>query len=292
MRTFPETASVMVLARDTSWIGQALRTIPEALLREADRWAEWNAAYQAKNDLPRLPSPDPWQFLLDAPVVHQRLKEVCRAAQSQLFALGRVCGMAVGRANLHTDWFQEARKAKARGDQPAYDRAISKVADAYVRFDFVWADLRAQRDPALLAQAARHQNNLRAKLVKRGRRAEAESLKPKPEWDKIRKAFPVECYLFEHWVNFSGTDLPGLMFWSNKAVTNLLRVRVSHAWQSHKNLGSDHVKKTRQRLGLIPVSETSPVVSDVRARTLTNGGWELIGLKRNGKITFEGTLKA
>jgi hypothetical protein len=292
LRAFPKTASVVELARDKGWIGQALRTLPDWLRREADRWAEWNALYQEKHDLPRLPSRDPWQVLLDAPAVHQRLKEVCRAAQSQLVALRRLCGMATGRATLNTDWLLEARKAKAEGDQRGFDRAIGKVADAYASFDFVWADLKAQHDPELLAQAVRHRKQLRAQLVKRGHRAEAESLKRAPQWDKIRKEFSVECYLVEQWVNFPGTPLPGLMFWSNKAVTKWLCARVSHAWGAYKNLGLDHVKKTRQRLGLIPVSEKNPPVWDVVARTLTNGEWELKGWGRNAKVVFGGTLKA
>jgi len=66
-------------------IGQELRRCENWFLEAADKDAEWRAGYQEKHQDPnRLPFPDPWQFLLDAPAVPPNLKKVFRAAQSQL----------------------------------------------------------------------------------------------------------------------------------------------------------------------------------------------------------------
>src|SRR5437867_1832016 len=101
-------SSVVELAGDKGLIGQTLRPYQE-LLRAADKWAEQNVYSAEKHkDLNRLPLPDPWQFILDAPAVSTKSKEVFRAAQSQLGAVRHLIHIAEGIATLNTDWYQES----------------------------------------------------------------------------------------------------------------------------------------------------------------------------------------
>jgi hypothetical protein len=116
------------LSKDNGLIGQVLHNYSDELLRAADKWGEQTRENQEKHQDPtRLPLPDPWQFLLDAPVVPDRDKAVFRAAQSQNVALRHLFHIAQGIATLNTDWFQQSIEAIAKGDRPAYEHAIGKV---------------------------------------------------------------------------------------------------------------------------------------------------------------------
>src|SRR5215471_5327190 len=99
--------SLTELARDKGWIGQILSLLPHGLLRDADDQAQSVAKYRREVvDPQRLPLPNPWPFLLKVQVP-EHIEDVCRAAQSQLGALHKLCRMATTVASLNTDW-QEA----------------------------------------------------------------------------------------------------------------------------------------------------------------------------------------
>ena len=119
------------LAKDTGWIGQALRTVPKWLLREADRWAlDQLRSMERHNDPTRLPFPDPWSHLVAAPAIPRWVKDVCRAAQSQLLAYRHLLHMVYGTASISQDWHSEALEALARGDEQAYADAGVRIANA------------------------------------------------------------------------------------------------------------------------------------------------------------------
>ena len=81
-------ASLLELSKDRGLIGQVLQSCPEWMIREADKWAQQTQDYRERHEDPkRLPLPDPWQVLLDAPAVSPFDRSVFRAAQSQLPAL-------------------------------------------------------------------------------------------------------------------------------------------------------------------------------------------------------------
>jgi hypothetical protein len=287
-------ASVVALTKreGTGPVGHVLSLLPDWLLRAADKWAQQDADYQESHQDPnRLPLPNPWQFLLEAPCVSKEIKEVCRAAQSQLHAFRHLCGMALERASLNTDWFQAALAAQARGDTAAFDSALAKVADSLVQFDFVQRSVRDQNDPELLQAMESWRTKRREQLIHRGRGSETKSPRPKPSWTEIRDGFPVECCLVEGWVTLHPYEAPGLMFWSNRAITEWLFARLGRDPKRQKNLGRDYIKKIRQQLGLIPVSEKCPLVWNVTVKPLPQDQREIIGRQRDGKALFKYTMR-
>lgn len=278
------------LAQDRGWIGQALSHIPNDLLQEADRWAEFNAdSLRKHNDPKRLPLPDPWQCLLDMPVIGDLGKKICSAAQSQLVALRQLCRMATGVATSESDWQQRAVKAAAEGDQRQSEHAANKVAAALWRFEAAQAILRGYggKDPARRAKAQEWQERRRAQLVHRGKRSEAGESKRLPRWKEIQAHLSLETRLAFGWVRLRPDGPPGFMFWRNEALRKVIPVLRRGAQTPLKNLGRDYMKNLRQNLGLIPVNAAACTVWDVTVRSRVEGGWLVTGRERSGKRIFD-----
>lgn len=194
-RTEPSKLSVVELAQDKGWIGQALRQIPGELLREADRRAEQDACSQRqRNDPNRLPFSNPWQSLLDiTPDASPLLKKLCLSARSQIVAFRHISHLAMGIATSNTDWQQACLAARAAGDKHRSDHAARKTANALSRFS-ASEDFRGewvQGDPARQENAASYQEQRRAQLVHRQQRREADTFKPLPRWRDIQTQFPL-----------------------------------------------------------------------------------------------------
>jgi hypothetical protein len=282
---FADRFSVVALADLPGPIGDALRLLPPRLLREADTWAELNLRRQERQgDQNPYPFPDPWQHLLDASIVSPEIQGVFRAAQSHLVALRHLCGMAQGRASLSKEWDQVAREAKATGDTSAYLHAIGKVADALVNYDFFQTAVRAEGNPELTEQMEAHLHKRRAQLVRKGKRAEADKPQP-PRAADIERIFKVPFYLVENWICFPGSDLPGLMFWRNEAITRWIAELFKRPEAPHS------IKKDRQRLGLVLVSEKNPWVWDVKVETWKDETWMITGCQRQGERIFKGRIQ-
>lgn len=284
-----EIFSVLELARDKGWIGQALSTIPEWVLKAADKWARQDADYQQGHGDPnRLPLPDPWQFLLDAPAVGDLGKRTCRSAQSQLVALRHLCRMATGVATSETDWQQQALEARASGDKGLSDHAATKVASALWRFEA--AQTMPQEfgmdDPTRVACAEAWQSHRRAQHVHRSDWDEAKGVRPLPRWDEIQKKFPIQTRLVFGWVRLRIDGPPGLMFWRNQALTKLV-LALGGKHLSLKNLGQDYIKNLRQNLGLIPVNDAACLIWHVDLSALSEGGWRFRGYERNDALIFD-----
>jgi hypothetical protein len=277
---------LVALSRDTGLIGNVLRNYPQEFLRAADKWAEQNADYQEKHEDPnRLPLPDPWQFLLDAHV-HERDKAVFRAAQSQLPALRLLCRMARSAATLNKDWHQKSINARVRGDELGYNDAMSKIADAHVWNEFVQADVRKENNPELLEQLEYLQKKRRAQLVRHSKKDEIEQLKKWPSWKELREKNRLPVILVEWWVRCEVNGAPGLMFMRNEALTKFLKF---HLNQHLNPLG---VKKTRQKLGLIPVGNSEHFVWDISFKRKIEKKLEIKGSRRNGEQSFWGEVSS
>jgi len=278
-------ASVVELAKDNGLIGQVLRPYQD-LLRAADKWAEQNARCAKKqNEVNRLPLPDPWQFLLDAPAVSAKSKEVFRAAQSQLGALRHLIHIAEGIATLNTDWYQESLKARVKGDEPRYNHAMKKIADGHVIHAPVQLDVRNQNDPELLKQMECLWRKRRAQLVHRGKGKQVSQPRRWPSWKEFRSQNGLPVVLVEWWVRCGLDGAPGLMFWRNEALTKLLKVHLDQS-----NLHSTTIKKIRQQLGLACVGDKEHFVWDVSFKTISTGIREIKGHWRNGKESFSGFI--
>jgi hypothetical protein len=279
---------LVALSRDTGLIGDVLRNQPQEFLRAADKWAEQNADYQEKHEDPnRLPFPDPWQFLLDAPVVPERDRAVFRAAQSQLPALRLLCRMARGAATLNKDWHQESIKARARKNEHRYNHAMSKIANAHVWNEFVQADVRKENNQELSEQMEYLQKKRRAQLIHHSKRDVIEQLKKWPSWKELRQKNQLPVILVEWWVRCEVNGAPGLMFFRNEALTEFLKF-----WLDQKNLTPATVKKTRQQLGLIPVGNKKHFVWDYSTKATDGNKVKSIGWQKNGQKAFWGCLQA
>ncbi len=279
--------SIVELAEDKGPIGQVLRTLPAWFLREADRCAEQDGDYKERHRDPnRLPAPDPWQFFLDAPAVPKQSKAVFRAAQSQLVAWRHLLHMAQGFATRETDWHQEALEARKNGDKKREIHAAGKIADAMSQFAPVQADVRkhSKDRPELLPQMEHWLKKRRAQLVHRGERAKAEHAKEWPCWDEIRSRHPVECMLVEWWVRCGEGGVPGLMFFGNKALWQMLdellppprKVTVTYR----------NVKAVRQNLKLIPINDQNSWVWTLNLNQSLSGEWRITGKQRSDEPAF------
>jgi hypothetical protein len=279
-------SSLVHLASDEGLIGQVLGHYPEEILRAADKWADQDADYAERHEDPnRLPFPDPWQFLIDAPAVSKRDRAVFRAAQSQLAALRHLIHIAEGIATLNTDWYQESIKARAKGNQAGYNHAVRKVADGHVIHARVQEDVRKQNNPEMLKQMELLWSKRRAQLVHRGKGAEVKQPKPWPTWDEFRIQNRLPVSLVEWWVR-GPNDAPGLMFFRNEALTEFLKF-----YLDQQNLTVAAVKKARQKLSLIPVGEKKHFVWDYSIKPNGNYCWISVGYQRNGENAFWGELR-
>lgn len=278
-------ASLVELAEDKGLIGQVLRPYQE-FLRAADKWAEQNAESAKKhNDPNRLPLPDPWQFLIDAPVVSSESENVFRAAQSQLGALRHLIHIAQGIATLNKDWYGELIRARTLGDKVGYDHAVGKIADGHIIHAQVQEDVRKQNDPELVRQMDRLWQRRRAQLVHRGQGKQVNQPKRWPSWEEFRKQNGLPVVLVEWWVRCGRGGVPGLMFWRNEALTKFLKLHLDQV-----NLSATSIKKVRQQLGLLGVGDKDHFVWDVSVKANSAGSLEIRGCGRDGKLSFSGVI--
>jgi hypothetical protein len=204
--------------------------------------------------------------------------------------LQKLCRLATGMANLNTDLLAKAEQAKASGDMPGYLRAMQQIANKVSLSPAIQRDVLQHGSAMVIDEMEEHIKVLRAKLTHRARidRYKAESFRPKFRLFEIEEAFPVEFFLVQCWLRFPNGPWPGLMFWSNKAIAKWFFATAGPDTKSFSNLGRDYIKKTRQRLGLIPVSDKSPWVWDLEVRRLVNRDFEVTCRNRKREIIFVG----
>jgi len=283
------------LSRDTGLIGQVLRKYQD-LLPAADKWAEQSADYKKKKeDLNRLPVPDPWQFLIDAPSVPEQDKAIFRAAQSQLVALRHLGRMRMGIATLETDWHQEALQARSKGQFVRANHAANKVANGLWEIGKVSESLldHAKTRPGLLASARSWQKRRRAQQVHSGNWDDSQPLKCWPPYETFREQNKLQILLAEWWVRQGVNGAPGFMFWRNEALTKYLYLCSGgkpSSFIENREKRCNHVKDKRQLLKLVPVGNATHFVWDISIKVNENGDFYLVGFQRNGEKAFSGTI--
>jgi len=288
-----EMSSVVALARDEGYIGQVLREFPDWILREADRSAAWNLDCDEKHGKPnRLSLPDPWQFLLEVRKVRSCVKDVCRAAQSHLWAWRRIGYMRMGFATLHTDFHEAAITAKAEGDEAKYYHLIAKFADMAVLYAPVQEDVRVNaKNPEIVRQMEHTLKRRQAQLVHRGEKENARQSKQWQTWAEFAASNRLVAALVSWWVklpkqigvkvpNFKipgksgliidSQRIPGLMFFRNDALTEFLKFALQN-----NALTPQTVKKVRQRLRLIPAGKKNHPIWYVSFKQRSDGDWEM-----------------
>lgn len=274
--------SLVDLAKDNGTIGRELQRCPNWVLQAADKWAEQDLDYQRKHQDPnRLPFPDPWQFLLDAPAVPPELKLVFRAAQSQLKALRGLSGIARDKATLNTDWLEKMEKARNTRE---FMHAAGKVAAARAEFELFDELIEAPDvDPEFREWGRQQIEKSQKERRKRGR---GKKNIPLPRGSEIRNKHKLMCALIDWWVSCP-CDAPGLMFFRNEALTEFLKY-----YLKNKNLSSPAVKKVRQKLGLIPAGNKKHFVWDYSIKVADEDKLKSVGRQRNGEMAFSGCLQA
>lgn len=278
-------SSLVELAKDRGLIGQILRYYDFAL-HAADKWAEENAENQEKQrDNHRLPFPDTWQYLIEAPVTSPVHTKVFRAAQSQLPALRHLSHMLQGFASLNKDWYQTGLMARKTGNKLLYNKAMGKVAAAIVLYEPVWQDVVRHGNVTVSLDAKRRLELRRKQLIHRGLGNQAREPRKFPTWTEFRKAHRLPTALAFYWVRIGDTGLPGLMFWRNEALAKFLTFWTG---QSDNPAG---VKKIRQNLGLILVESRNHPVWDVELEPLVKKVCRIKILQRNGETLFHGQLR-
>ena len=274
--------NLVELAKDKGTIGQELRRCPNWFLQAADKDAAWKTDYQRKHQDPnRLPFPDPWQFLLDAPAVSPNLKTVFRAAQSQLKALLRLSRIAHGEATLNTDWLTKMEKARNTRE---FMHAANKVAAARAKYDLFNTLIQSRDVDPQFRQWG--QQRIEKSQKERRKRGKGKNFKPLPRGSEVRNEHKLMCALIDWWVR-GPNDAPGLMFFRNEALTEFLMI-----YLHNKNLSPSAVKKDRQRLGLIPASNKNHFVWNYSIKATDRENLKSIGRQRNGKNAFSGCLQA
>jgi hypothetical protein len=294
--SFADHASVVVIAKNESLIGEALRSLPDWILRAADKWANQEFECARRKKIPwrqYLPLPDPWSFLLGVRGLPRNTENAFRAARSWLFGLRHLCHMAEGFASLKTDWYLELGKAITDGNKRREEYIRAKLANKFVLSKLIQQEVRSQRDQTVREEAAVWLRKRRAQITHRcrGERVKAEAFDPILRVPELEKTFPLEYHLVEAWLCFPNGPWPGLMFWSNKAMTKWLFYRMGRDPKNNANLGRDRVKKTRQCLGLVPVDEKSPIVWDASVLRSNSGNLKVTGSARDGKEAFSGECR-
>lgn len=258
------------LQRADGQIGRVLRRYPD-LIRPADSDAEWRFDYQKERQDPkRLSLPDPWLFLIKAPVVTEPDRAIFRAAQSQLKALHFLVRVAHGDASLHTDWTEEMDKAYTDCDERRFWHAAETVAGARAKFELFQYLIQAPDvDPQFREWGQKQIEKSKAERRKRGQGKEFEPL-PSPR--KFKEGyFMVPCALVDWWVT-GPSGIPGLMFWGNSAITNLFSNICGSPLKAH------NVKKLRRELRLIPTSAESetPAVWRIEVSRHNETEWKIV----------------
>ncbi|HUS13120.1 MAG TPA: hypothetical protein VMZ30_21795, partial [Pyrinomonadaceae bacterium] len=229
--------------------------------------------------------PDPWQILLELPLIqgNKNMTAICRASQSQLFGICRLSKIALGTATLHTDWHRDGIAAKADGDIVKSERAFGKVTDALASFEIVQDDIRSNAPAEVVREMEEHLRKEQRRLSDRG---EAERGRPRswPDINARASENPVEHMLVELWVRFppvlrvrrrelnAAHHIPGLMFFRNEATAKFIR------WVLQKNdsdLAPKNMEKIRQRLGLIQVGDSKCMIWDFEITEAADGSSNL-----------------
>lgn len=277
--------SLVELAKDQGLIGSILREY-EFLLVAADKWALQNAEDEkSRRDPKRLPFPDPWEYLIEAPCVSALHRDVFRAAQSQIIALRHLSHILQGFATLNTDWYREALAARSSGNKQRFEHAIGKVAAALIVHGQVQADDSKHYDQKLSADAMRQLQKRRQQLMHRGQGELARKSQSWPSWSKFRNAHRLPTLLAYFWTKIGTNGPPGLMFWRNEALTKFLAY-----WMGLSQTPPAEVKKVRQQLGLVTAGKRNHFVWDVSIKTTSAGLCVVSGFQRNEEPAFGGAI--
>jgi len=138
---------------------------------------------------------------------------------------------------------------------------------------------RVRRVPEFKSQVESAHKERRRRLAHHKRIGEIEKRNPLPRSRDIRTEQQLAAMVVEWWVRCGECDVPGLMFFGSKALWVLLS-------SLSKEATLDSVKKLRQRLGLIAVSDETPFVWSVSIKRMNGVDWHITGQQRDGKEAF------
>ena len=246
---------VQTLDQDKGFIGQILRRLDSWILVEADRWD------------------DPWKFLLGVRGVSKSDRDVFAAAQSQRIAAVRVVDLLASWGTVRGNPREAVIRAMAGGNKNKISKATAKFVramwktqsqDIRINLDKTEPSSRGRADAERLLEVETKQ------LVRRHGSAWRDATTSEiTNNDVIYNKLAV--LLVRWWMRCGSGGSPGLMFFSNKALTELFSILLND-----DKLEMNRVEQTRYRLGLKPSSNKTPLITGVIANDT------------EGKIIFQG----
>lgn len=246
--------SVCEIAADAGLVGQALRRLPESLLREADKQTE------------------PWKWLLSLPNMPKGFRQLFIAAQSQHEALHRIAEMARGGGSMENSWRKKLIEATKAGDIKTTLHAQEKVFASFWRYDHAELLLEAAKreSPAIETQVRNMADKFYEKARRKLGRTKADVLAKPAVFARTTITQKIAWIFVLGWLRVSN-GLPGLCFFTDSALTDFIGTLLTIS-----ELPFDTVRKTRRLLGL----KKAPTFI-YKARKNEKTGW--IFLDRQGK---------
>lgn len=228
------------LKRDPFLFRQFLRHVKDATLKEAER------------------REDTWEFLLGVRGLPGDCKRFFKACASVSRAMVKLTGMQIDTEKLNRSLLDEMLEARATGDMQTAEQRCEKLCRAYYRHG-LWDDLmRDAKDENVRIQL----NQMRTKIERTLRKQTGRNWKPTviPDQAESERRNKAEFFTVHSWLRWGRLGEPGLCFYSDKALTDLL----DRLLESEKPNDSDNptdYRKMRQRLGLRKFDYQHPLVT-------------------------------
>ena len=240
--------SIAELSQDRGPIGHILRGIPGELQRDADRCA------------------NPFEELASMRCLNVGgLTELFRACASVRAAALRLTHKVYDRGGL-TERVRRARVGRER------ERLAKRLFDAMYR-----AGAEILREGAVEAgrefelEFADREARLLARCRKKLGHNAVLNWPSRPSAESIRTNHPLEYLLLLLHLRFGPLGDPSLMFFSNRAVSELFDLLDWTGFDvDHDKISIEQIEKMRERLGLRPANVKLPYVTSVRQNPCTN----------------------
>jgi hypothetical protein len=232
-----------------------LQDVPDWIFREAERW------------------PHPWQFLLGVRRLPLHCYDLFQAAESASRAMNRAQNMSFGGATLQRDLPQEMQMKAQVGDIVGATKIAKKIVVGMVRHG-LWRD--QANEPAVFKE---WRTQAEAGLQKRY----GKKFKPWPVKTAAEQSHDVQIMIC-NWLRWGCAGDPGLCFYSDQAMANLLAALSGNRLQLNQmDVRLAYFRKLRQRLDLRHAFYRKPIV--IKARRVSGTGQIEITL-RDDKRTF------
>jgi hypothetical protein len=233
------------LKRDPRLSRLFLKEVDDWILREAER------------------RDDCWKFLRGVRGLSPECRDFLRVADSVSQSAQKLGHIQYGGATLHRSLIAEIQKLKATGDEQGAERVARKLFRAQYRSGAMWQDLSKHcKDPEELLLVKRVIKEEDEKLVKRHGHSWQNEY-PYPTQEESERTSTTEFLMVHAWLRW-GVDEPGLCFYSDEALAELIVILVQDEARYGPKTRTVFYRKLRQRLGLDYLNYRKPTVTEAR----------------------------